>query len=145
MSTRATSPAPRRRATNVTATPAVPVYETEARKFVAANATKNEAARLEKTAKLECHKAMLAANVGSFEIEVDGKTYDAVIAGGTTESINVEKLWAKIATKEITVEQFLKCVSASQAAVKKECGTNVMAGVIETAPKEADLSIKVRK
>lgn len=145
MTTRATNPRPRRRATNVSSAPTVPVYETEARKFARANLAKNEAAGLEKAAKLECHKAMLAAKVSTFEFEEGGKTWDAVIAGGETNEVNVRKLYEKIATKEITLEQFLDSISAPQASVKKACGTNVLAGVLETTPKEADLSIKARR
>lgn len=145
MTTRAANPAPRRRATNVSSEPAMPVYETEARKFARANIQKNAAAKIEKDAKLQCHKAMLAAKVSTFTFEEEGKTFDAVIEGGQTESVNVRKLYDKIAAKEITLDQFLEAVSAPMASVKKVCGTNVMAGCIETEPKEADLSIKARR
>ena len=64
----AVSPRSRRRATNVDATPTVPEYETQARIFVRANKAKNEQARIEKDAKAETHKAMLAVNLNRFEL-----------------------------------------------------------------------------
>jgi hypothetical protein len=145
MTTRATNPAPRRRATNVQAAPAMPVYEIEARRFARANIQKNAAAKIEKESKLQCHKAMLAAKISTFTFEEGGKTFDAIIEGGQTETINVRKLYAKIAAGEITLDQFLEAVSAPMTSVKRVCGTNVMAGCIDTTPKEADLSIKARR
>lgn len=139
------APPPRRRATIIDGTPSEPVYITEARKFIVANKSKNSFAAIEKAAKLECHKAMAAAEVGSFDITVDDVVYEAVIAGGTENSVSVPKLYKMVTDKKITMEQFLKCVGATQGAVKAELGTNALATVLESTPKEADLSIGKKK
>lgn len=143
----AITPAPRaRRAVNVEATaPTVPVYETEARRFVRANKAKNKATKEEKEAVTACNRAMAAANVRTFEFEEDGKTYDAVIAAGTSDAINIDRLYKMVTDGKITMPQFLKCCSATQAAVKKELGTNMLNSVIDTKPKAEALTIKPRK
>lgn len=141
----ALNPAPRRRAVNTDATPLVPVHETHARAFIRANKTKNDAAKIERDEKQECHKAMLAANINSFELVEGNQTYDCIIASATEDKVSIEKLYAMVGAGEITLDQFVKCCSATQKAVKDELGTNVLNSVLVTNTKDADLSIKVRK
>lgn len=141
----AVSPRSRRRATNVDATPTVPEYETQARIFVRANKAKNEQASIEKVAKAETHKSMLAVNLNRFELLEGNKTYDCIIAGGTEDKVSTEKLYALVQDGTITLERFVKCVTATQKAIKDEFGTNTLNAVIVTSPTEVTLSIKERK
>jgi hypothetical protein len=144
------APAARRRpgarATNVaTDAPLVPAYENEGRKFVRANLKKNEMASAEKVAKAECNKSMVAANISSFTFMEGNTTYDAVIAAGTEEKVSTEKLYGKVQSGEISLDQFVSMVTATQKAVKDMFGTNMLNSVLDTKPKDAELSIKARK
>lgn len=131
-----------RRAVNATPeAPVVPEYERLAREYVIANKAKKLATKDEKTAYDKCWKAMAAHKIGSFEILEGNTTYKASIDGGSTDKISVEKLFELEKDGTITRQQLMECFSASQAAVKKSCGSNVLATVSKTVAKEATLTI----
>ena len=132
-----------RRAVNATPeAPIVPEYERMAREYIVSNKVKNQATKDEKTAFNKCWKSMAAHKIGSFEILDGNTTYKASIDGGSTDKVSVEKLFEQEKDGTITRQQLMECMSASQAAVKKTCGSNVLATVSKTTAKEATLTIK---
>lgn len=147
----AQSPRPRARPgarainTDTTEAPAIPVYITQAEKWVAANKAKNEQASAEKVAATQVNKAMVAADLSTFEFTVGNTIYDATISSDTTDSVSTAKLYAKIAAGEITMAQFVSMVTATQSAVKDLFGTNMLNSVLDTNVKDAALKIKARK
>jgi len=139
------NPRPRRRGTNLDSTPNVPAYETHARDFFRANKAKNASAREERTARSECHRAMVAEDMTSFSFEEDGDTIEARIAGGEKTIVNVEQLHGLVLDGTITMSQFLKAVSATQTSVKGVLGSDVLARCSKIETTEAALKIAKKK
>jgi len=144
--TTASPPRRRRRAINTDSAPVVPAYETHARAYLRSNKAKNAAARTERDEFAKCNKAMAAAEVRRFDLEEDGKTYDCYIDTPETESVDVNRLYKKVTEGEITIEQFLACVSGTKTAIKNTLGSNALAEVVvpDTNNNEK-LTIKERK
>lgn len=135
-----------RRAVNLEAVPEVPLSETKAREAYTANKQKNHWAGVEKAASLEAHKAFAQEQRSSFEF-LDGNQTVVVemAAQKDANEVSTAKLYALVGAGEITLDQFVSVVGATQGDVKKVLGTNVLAKVLVSEAKQPKFTIRDKK
>jgi hypothetical protein len=60
--------------------------------------------------------------------------------------VDIDKFYALVLAKQISMEDFVSCCKSSQGAIKDKFGSLVLAKVMSTKPKEdPKLKMKVRK
>lgn len=123
----------------------VPDYVKDARAFLDANADKNAAAKLERTAFQSCMRAVAKKGIEKFEFKHgEGKSRRDYLGTYLPEekvTVDARALYALFKEGEITEDQFLASISATQGAIKSACGTNILAKVSETEKTEPKLKI----
>lgn len=111
-----------------------------AQETMIANAAKNKATRDEKKSKEALHKKMIQTDTKqfSFTVEIEGafQSCEAVIAAGTKEYIDVEKL-----RKLVDEPTFMKIISATKGATVEFAGENIAIKATSTADTPEALSV----
>lgn len=134
-----------RRAVNLDAPegPIIPPSEVHARNAYKANKAKNAAASDEKTHSKEAHRLFVAENRQRFTFMEGNKEVEVLIeAQKPKDEVSTEKLYALVTGGEITLEQFVSVVGATQGDVKKVLGTNVLMKVLNSTPQEPKFVIR---
>ena len=140
--TRLNTPRTRARAGSAVAadTAVTEAMRVDAREVYRANKEKNKGTREATKATKALQEKMAQASVRDFDFEVDGKTVDVIIEAATGTAIDIKKL-----EENTDREAFMKIVTATQAAVKEHCGSNVLAMVSRTVKGDDKVKVKERK
>lgn len=123
-------------------------YVGEARTFILSRLAKNEAVRMEDKARKACAKAMFEAGVKAFNFEVEYKgnnlSYSAALERHDSVRVNCRKLYNLVKTNEISLDDFLDIVTASQSDVEALLGQASAQRVLSTIQKPIELYVTKR-
>lgn len=102
-----------------------------ARRALVASQLKAQASDEEIAAKRSCASAMHSVNVTEFPLVVEGKRYNAKLERPWGKRINVRKLYTMVRADEISLEDFLDCITATPKAVEEILGESAVTRTIE--------------
>ena len=99
-----------------------------------------------KESKRACASAMQSVKVRSFDFRSDdGHLFNASLERPKAERIHKRRLYVLLASGEITLDEFLDCITASHKAVSETLGEEIANELLETYEKGLDLVIRPKK
>lgn len=116
-------------------------YIPQARRVVTAQRLKAAAANDEHEAKLAAARSMNSVQVREFDFEAEGKRYHADLTRPSAERISPVKLYVLVKEGEISVDDFLECVSVNETLATELLGESRVKEVMEIYRKGLDLVI----